>query len=327
VPIESLRVGDRVLAVDPVTATASIAAVTDAYALQVSGVLAITVGTATIAVTREHPFWVPGSGWRIAGELSVGTTLQSESGHGIAITTITRRDRPTTVHNLAVAGVRTYLVSEVGVLVHNKSRGRRPAPTEADLPAERAAAITASLDADGKATKLIEEAQKAGDKAVVNQAWDVRNRLKANRDWIAEAETPEEFRTYEEWGQEMIDELDAIVLLRQPGEGIGGKAKWGNPKSAAAYGHSYLYHGTKREAAKFLEDAMRLGVPQGQFYDDMTIVLAERLAPLAAGAHDIDLARPIGRLYNANGTVTEYVTRVRVVRAADLTVTSSFPIP
>jgi hypothetical protein len=42
----------------------------------------------------------------------------------------------------------------------------------------------------------------------------------------------------------------------------------------------------------------------------MTIVVAERLAPLTPGAHDIDLGRPVGRVYHPDGTVTEHVTRV-----------------
>ena len=115
--------------------------------------------------------------------------------------------------------------------------------------------------------------------------------------------------------------------LREPGEGIPVKAKWGNPKSQPAYGHSQLYHGQKRAPKKFLDDAVRTKTPQGQFYDDMTIVEAERHAPLKPGAHEVDLGRPAGRVYHPDGTITENVTKVRVVRAKDLTLTTSYPIP
>jgi Pretoxin HINT domain len=159
VPIESLSAGDHVLAFDPETGTASTAAVSDAYAREVPGVIAIAIGRVTISVTCEHPFWVPGDGWRSAGELSAGTTLQCQSGRGIAVTTIARHDRPTTVHNLTVDGVSTYFVSPVGVLVHNKSRGRRPAPTEAELPAAKAEAQASTIEAETRADGVIDRAR------------------------------------------------------------------------------------------------------------------------------------------------------------------------
>ena len=126
-------------------------------------------------------------------------------------------------------------------------------------------------------------------------------------------------------------ESAAAGKLRQPGEGhprdARPEAKWGNPKSMPAYGHSQKYHGAKRPAKKFQDDANRTKIPQGQFYDDQAIVEAERRAPLSAGAHDIDMGTPIGRVYQPGAKPVENVTRVRVVREApDLNVKTSFPI-
>jgi hypothetical protein len=334
VRIEALRVGDRVLALDPVTGIASTADVTNAYARDVPGVLAIAVGRVTISVTREHPFWVQDSGWRRAGELTAGTTLRCESGRAVAVRAIARRDGPTTVHNLTVAGVSTYFVSAARVLVHNKSAPRTtPLPTPADLPAAKATAIQASLDAEAKAEAMIEAANKALDKAAESAGWRLRNELRANRDSIAEAVTPDEFRNYDGWREEWTRELEAITVLRKLGEGLPSDAKWGNLKSLKAYGHTVRDHGADRLPSLFLEDAKRYRaargyeVPQGQFYDDATIVLAERLAPLRPGAHDMDLSRPIGRVYFSDGRVLEYVTTLRIVRNPDLTVLTAFPIP
>jgi hypothetical protein len=115
---------------------------------------------------------------------------------------------------------------------------------------------------------------------------------------------------------------------RQPGEGIVSKRpiKWGDPRSRPAYGHSQDRHGAKRSARELKDRARTTGNPQGHFYDDKFIVEAEQRAPLSPGDHDVRMGRPVGRVYYPDGTVTENVTTVKVIRKADGTIRSSFPL-
>ncbi|MBC8235308.1 hypothetical protein H8E77_37660 [bacterium] len=53
--------------------------------------------------------------------------------------------------------------------------------------------------------------------------------------------------------------------------------QWGNPASRPAYGHSQSKHGAKTRSQKLTDRAHGTGESQGQFYDDMIIVKAERM--------------------------------------------------
>lgn len=70
---------------------------------------------------------------------------------------------------------------------------------------------------------------------------------------------------------------------------------------------------------------MSTGNDQGQWYDDQHIVEAEQWAPLTPGPHDIDMGRPIGRVFCLDGSVVD-TQRARVVRAPDLTVRTCYPV-
>jgi hypothetical protein len=58
----------------------------------------------------------------------------------------------------------------------------------------------------------------------------------------------------------------------------------------------------------------------------MTIVKAEQKAQLKPGAHVIDMGGPVGRVYLPDGSKVENLTKVLVVRRADLTVRVSYAI-
>lgn len=115
---------------------------------------------------------------------------------------------------------------------------------------------------------------------------------------------------------------------RQPGEGIVSKRpiKWGNPKSRPAYGHSQSKHGAKRAAQKLKDRASTKRKQQGHFYDDKFIVEAEQRAPLTQGENVVQMGRPVGRVYHPDGSITENVTSVIVIRNADGTLVTSYPI-
>lgn len=113
---------------------------------------------------------------------------------------------------------------------------------------------------------------------------------------------------------------------RKPGEGVNVDAKWGNPKSQKAYGHSLKEHGSKRPEKELKDRARGTGTDQGQFMDDQAIVEAEQLAPLTPGAHVVDLGRPVGKVHKPDGTTVDGVTKVVVVRKPDGTVRTSYPV-
>ena len=104
--------------------------------------------------------------------------------------------------------------------------------------------------------------------------------------------------------------------------------QWGNPKSIPAYGHSRLQHGSHISLQSLIDRARELNKPQGQFYDDMTIVELERKAPKRRGSYIVtdDKSGGIGRVIHPDGAITENVTKVLLVRKADGTVRTSYPI-
>jgi hypothetical protein len=72
-------------------------------------------------VTPEHPLYVEGKGWLKAEAVTAGDRLRRIDGGWEKVLAIERvvLDTPVEVYNLTVAGVHTYFVLEVGVLVHN----------------------------------------------------------------------------------------------------------------------------------------------------------------------------------------------------------------
>ncbi|MEU4692275.1 polymorphic toxin-type HINT domain-containing protein [Actinoplanes sp. NPDC023714] len=131
VAIEHVKVGDRVLATDPVTGltaakpvTATILGTGDKKLVDVTVDLDGDRGdrTATVTATDRHPFWVADLGtWVDAGLLSPQQWLRTSAGTYVQIAAIDHRDASTRVHNLTVAGLHTYYVVGGGtpVLVHN----------------------------------------------------------------------------------------------------------------------------------------------------------------------------------------------------------------
>lgn len=70
--IETLQVGELVLASDPETGVVKACRILQTFVREVAVVLEIQVGEEIITCTPEHPFWVPEQGWTVAGQLTVG---------------------------------------------------------------------------------------------------------------------------------------------------------------------------------------------------------------------------------------------------------------
>ncbi len=98
------------------------------------------------------------------------------------------------------------------------------------------------------------------------------------------------------------------------------RIQWGKPESKPAYGHSQTRHGAKRPNQELIDRARGINEPQGQFYDDAVIVEAERLTreePVFGPQNNCQIAlfgEPIGRVYQPDGSITENVTKVLIIR-------------
>ncbi|MCA9573944.1 MAG: Hint domain-containing protein [Polyangiales bacterium] len=121
--IESLRVGDEVLAFDPVRGVVA-ERVVRTFHHRDRPLLRVVSDRGTTHTTAEHPYFTERAGFVPALALSAGTRLRGldvgpavgDEARVLAITPLTLR---ADVWNLSVSGTQTYFADEV--LVHNKS--------------------------------------------------------------------------------------------------------------------------------------------------------------------------------------------------------------
>ena len=128
-PIESLSVGDLVVAQNVSTGEIAYKPVMLRTLRPAGPILQISTRGEKLLVTRGHPLWVDGVGWRMAKELEDGAMLYSVTG-----TTRIENVQPATdaeTYNLVVADFNTYFVGESGILVHDNMPRR---PTRAFVP-------------------------------------------------------------------------------------------------------------------------------------------------------------------------------------------------
>ena len=129
-PIESLHVGDTVLAEDPATGAVAAEPVQALIQDPVSDVLELRLSDgSTIRTTPNHPFWVDGNadfadaGWRAAGELRAGDRLRSAGNGIVEVVGLRYHVARAEVYTLTVAGLHTFFVGNARVLVHNAKGG------------------------------------------------------------------------------------------------------------------------------------------------------------------------------------------------------------
>jgi len=131
-PIETLRIGDTVLARDENTGQTAYKPITEIYVNDQGSVWELKVAfgngaTNVHEVTGNHPYWVDGQGWVAVENLTVGSYLTTETGMTAAL--VSKRDtgHVERTYNLEVADFHTYFVGEQRVLVHN---GKREGPCQ-----------------------------------------------------------------------------------------------------------------------------------------------------------------------------------------------------
>ncbi len=115
--IESLRLGDRVIAVDGPGQSARAVAIESIHRSRALGTMRLVVDGESIVATDGHPLWKVDAGWTRAGDLTPGDLVAA-------------RDRPARVEavgpsgagevwNLRLADGSAYQVGRVGMLAHD----------------------------------------------------------------------------------------------------------------------------------------------------------------------------------------------------------------
>jgi hypothetical protein len=118
-PIESIRVGDRVLSQDTSTGQLAFQPVVATHLNGPAPTLRIAVGGEAIVATGIHRFWKAGTGWTMARALKPGDRLRMVGGT-VQIESI-EVDKTQPVYNLDVALNRDFFVGPKGLLVHDFS--------------------------------------------------------------------------------------------------------------------------------------------------------------------------------------------------------------
>lgn len=130
--IETLDVGDRVLARDPASGMTVAQPVLHTHAVAIDARRSLTLDGAggereTLEVSAEHPLWSDAHGWREAGQVAPGQALGAYQGD-VTVREVHALERSGgLLYNLEVAGFHTFFVGRAGVLVHNKPM-RAPGP-------------------------------------------------------------------------------------------------------------------------------------------------------------------------------------------------------
>ncbi|MBS2012887.1 MAG: Hint domain-containing protein [Deltaproteobacteria bacterium] len=139
--IEEIEVGDRVWSRDPESGEEALRRVARVIRREAQPVALVELASArgheAIRVTFEHPFFVAGRGWTVAGNLTPDDVIEA-AGHGTAVVrAVASSAEPATVHNLEVEQFHTYFVGGSSALVHNDcgvlGGKRTPTPPALDL--------------------------------------------------------------------------------------------------------------------------------------------------------------------------------------------------
>jgi len=127
-PIQTLQVGDQVLAENPTTGKVAIEPVQAVWTDPVLPMVAVALSDgSTIKATADHPFYVDKSavrdqaGWVAAGQLRVGDRLRTERGMDVAVASMRANAGRAVVYTLTVATDHTFFVGTARVLVHNST--------------------------------------------------------------------------------------------------------------------------------------------------------------------------------------------------------------
>jgi hypothetical protein len=131
-PIEQIQAGDLVLAQDVETGELDYRPVLTTTVRPPSAIRRVCLANESIDATAGHPFWVTGTGWRMAKFLAPGDRIHHLTGSQ----EITAVEEPANAEaiNLIVGDFHTYFVGENRLLIHD---GELRQPTPVVLPGYR----------------------------------------------------------------------------------------------------------------------------------------------------------------------------------------------
>lgn len=124
-PIETLVAGDLVLTMDVQTGERCFRPVLDTTIRAPSPLMHIATSNYQLLATPGHPFWVEGSGWRMAKELEAGDYITTAGAAPMEVQITTSADQIQEAYNLIVEGNNNYFVGQDGLLSHDNTP-RRP---------------------------------------------------------------------------------------------------------------------------------------------------------------------------------------------------------
>jgi RHS repeat-associated protein len=119
--ISKIKVGDKVIATDPLTGQQTARSVTHVW-IHDDHLILLKVGGEWLATTEDHPFWnATDQAWEAAEALDVGDAVLTADGRHARVEGVdASHPRRRSAYNLAVEGVHTYHVGTLAVVVHNK---------------------------------------------------------------------------------------------------------------------------------------------------------------------------------------------------------------
>ena len=122
-PIEEIKVGDRVWSEDTATGEKALKKVKKVFVREKDSIIRLTINGEVIETTEEHPFWIKNQGWIPAGSLNAGDIVKLQSGEYVLIEEykVVILDEPIPVYNFHVEDYECYYVSDQKVLVHNNN--------------------------------------------------------------------------------------------------------------------------------------------------------------------------------------------------------------
>lgn len=117
VPIETLKMGDKVCSMDVASRCVKFEAVIQTINSQSSEFVVLGLQDETIRCTPQHRFYT--NRWVAAGELVPGDSLLSREGREVKLLTVRQEEEMQSVFNLMVANSHNYFVGKSELLVHN----------------------------------------------------------------------------------------------------------------------------------------------------------------------------------------------------------------
>ncbi|WP_274561708.1 Hint domain-containing protein [Streptomyces spiramyceticus] len=187
IPIEAVRIGDRVTVTDPTSGLTTTRRVTNTITTYDDKdftrlTIRTPAGLRAITATDTHPFWLTGSArqgarWADAGDIRPGAKLRTPEGAGLPVTAVAQHTRRQTTYDLTVAGIHTYYVGigSQNALVHNNDcvdQELLDEMNEQGVKFDPEKVIRAERNADGKIVFLEEGNSRAGLKHIIEEHAD-----------------------------------------------------------------------------------------------------------------------------------------------------------